>query len=76
MSLQNEISEIRDNFDSVLSDKFLKVLAKIKLELKSPLTSKYLQGKIEKIKDESDESEKKKLCKSLMPYLDWYLKGQ
>ena len=76
MSLQNEISEIQNSFDSVSSDKFLKVLIKIKAELKSSLTSEYLQGKIDKVKAESDEAEKKKLCKSLMPYLDWYEKGQ
>lgn len=76
MSLQNEISEIQNGFDSVTSDKFLEVLSKIKPELKSSLTSEYLQGKIDKVKAESDETEKKKLCKSLMPYLDWYQKGQ
>ena len=76
MSLQNEISEIQNSFDSVSSDKFLEVLTKIKPELKSSLTSEYLQGKIDKVKAESDETEKKKLCKSLMPYLDWYQKGQ
>ena len=76
MSLQNEISEIQNSFDSVSSDMFLEVLTKIKPELKSSLTSEYLQGKIDKVKAESDENEKKKLCKSLMPYLDWYQKGQ
>lgn len=76
MSLQNEISEIQNSFDTISSDKFLEVLTKIKPELKSPLTSEYLQGKIDKVRAESDETEKKKLCKSLMPYLDWYQKGQ
>ena len=76
MSLQNEIFEIQNSFDSVTSDKFLEVLTKIKPELKSSLTSEYLQGKIDKVKAESDETEKKKLWKSLMPYLDWYQKGQ
>ncbi len=76
MSLQSEISEIQSGFDSVSSEKFLEVLTKIKPELRSPLTSEYLQGKIDKAMSEPDETEKKKLCKSLMPYLDWYQKGQ
>ena len=76
MSLQNDIFEIQNSFDSVSSDKFLEVLTKIKPELKSQLTSEYLQGKIDKVKSEPNEAEKKKICKSLMPYLDWYEKGQ
>ena len=76
MSLENDISEIQNEFDSASSDKILEVLSKIKPELKSSLTSEYLQGKIDKVKAESDEIGKKKLCKSLMPYLDWYQKGQ
>ena len=59
MSLENDISEIQNEFDNLSSsDKILDVLSKIKPELKSSLTSEYLQGKIDKVKAESDENEK------------------
>jgi len=45
------------------------------LEFKSNVTVEYLQGKIKKIKDLTNESEKKKQCKLLLPYFDWYLQG-
>lgn len=76
MSLQDEVSKVQENFDSISADRFLDVLDKIRTELKSPVTSKYLQDKIDKVNFESNEAEKKRLCKSLTPYLDWYLKGQ
>jgi hypothetical protein len=45
------------------------------LEFKSNLTVEYLKGKIKKIVELSSESEKKKQCKLLLPYYDWYLQG-
>jgi hypothetical protein len=45
------------------------------LEFKSDLTTEYLKGKVQKILDISTESEKKKQCKLLLPYYDWYLQG-
>jgi len=45
------------------------------LEFKSDLTVEYLKGKIKKIVELSSESEKKKQCKLLLPYYDWYLQG-
>lgn len=75
MSTQNEINEILDDFDSISSERFLVILEKIKPELKSSLTVEYLQGKIDKVKALPYEIEKKKMCKSLTPYLDWYLQG-
>jgi hypothetical protein len=44
-------------------------------EFKSNVTIEYLTGKIKKINDLTDEIEKKKQCKLLLPYLDWYLQG-
>ena len=57
------------------SDEFLKVINEIMLEFKSNITVEYLQGKIQKITDLTNESEKKKQCKLLLPYFDWYLQG-
>ena len=75
MSLENQIKEILDDFENSQSSKILEILNQIKPQFKSTLTSEYLQGKIQKILDTPDESEKKKQCKALMPYLDWYLQG-
>ena len=44
-------------------------------EFKSNLTIEYLTDKIQKIIDLTNEIEKKKQCKLLLPYLDWYLQG-
>ena len=64
-----------NNFDNVSSDEFLEILDQIMLEFKSDLTTEYLKGKVQKILDISTESEKKKQCKLLLPYYDWYLQG-
>tara|TARA_B110001454_G_scaffold55691_1_gene54425 strand:+ start:441 stop:671 length:231 start_codon:yes stop_codon:yes gene_type:complete len=75
MSLEIKIKNILNNFDTVSSDEFLEILDQIMLEFKSDLTIEYLQGKIQKIMDLTIESEKKKQCKLLLPYYDWYLQG-
>ena len=64
-----------NNFDDVSSNEFLEILDQIMLELKSNLTIEYLKGKDQKILELSTESEKKKQCKLLLPYYDWYLQG-
>jgi hypothetical protein len=75
MSLEIKINNILEDFDNVSSDEFLIVINEIMLEFKSDITVEYLQGKIKKIKDLTNESEKKKQCKLLLPYFDWYLQG-
>ena len=75
MSLEQEIKIILENFDSTSSEKIIDVLNQIKPHFKNELISEYLEGKIQKILDLSDESEKKKQCKALLPYFDWYLQG-
>ena len=64
-----------NNFDDVSSDEFLEILDQIMLEFESDLTTEYLKSKVQKILDISTESEKKKQCKLLLPYYDWYLQG-
>ena len=76
MSLEIKVKNIMNNFDKVSSDEFLEILNQIMLEFKSNLTVEYLKGKIQKIVEISSESEKKKQCKLLLPYYDWYLQGQ
>ena len=75
MSLEQQIQAILNNFENTPSEKILEIMNQIKPQFKSELTSEYLQGKIQKISEISDESEKIKQCKALIPYLDWYLQG-
>jgi hypothetical protein len=75
MSLEIDVKNILNNFDSSSSDDFLKILGQIMIEFRSTLTAEYLKGKIQKINELTIESEKKKNCKLLLPYFDWYLQG-
>ena len=75
MSLETQTRQIVSNFDNTSSDEFLEVLEQIKPFFRNPLISEYIQGKIQKILDSENDVEKKKQCKVLMPYLDWYLQG-
>ena len=75
MSLEIKIKNILKDFDSTSSNEFLEILDQIILEFRSNLTVEYLNGKIQNIMDLPTESEKKKQCKLLLPYFDWYLQG-
>ncbi len=75
MSLENEIKNILNDFESAIPETIIDVLNQIKPHFKSALISEYLQGKIQKIQDSDDEQEKMKQCKALLPYFDWYLQG-
>ena len=75
MSLEDQIKQIQDDFENTSSETILEILNQIKPHFKSNLISEYLQGKIQKILDADNEAEKKKQCKALTPYLDWYLQG-
>ena len=75
MSLEIKISNILQDFDNVSSDEFLKVINEIMLEFRSDITIEYLKDKTQKIINLSNESEKKKQCKLLLPYFDWYVQG-
>ena len=75
MTLEEQINQIMKDFENTSSEKFFEVLNQVKPHFKSNLTYEYLQGKIQKITELSEESEKKKQCKALLPYFDWYLQG-
>ena len=75
MSLEVQIKQTLNDFENTPSENILKILNQIKPQFKSELISEYLQGKIQKILDADNEPEKKKQCKALTPYLDWYLSG-
>jgi hypothetical protein len=76
MSLQIKAKQILDNFEQTPSVKILDVLNQILENFQSQITQNYLKGKLKTISDTSDEDQKKKLCKNLKPYFDWYLQGQ
>lgn len=75
MLLQDQAKEILNNFDNVSSDKIIEILNQIQPHLKSEITQDYLKGKINGVLGMTDEAEKKKFCKTLRPYLDWYVQG-
>lgn len=75
MSLEEQIKIILDDFESAKSEIILEILNQIKPYFKNELISEYLEGKIQKIQDSVNEDDKKKQCKALLPYFDWYLQG-
>jgi hypothetical protein len=75
LSLPDKVKQILNNFDNASSDEILETLTKIQPTLKSDITRNYLQGKIQGILGINDDVEKKKQCRNLKPYLDWYLQG-
>ena len=75
MSLEEKIKQIRNDVNAAPSEQILEIIEQIQPQFRSELTSEYLQGKIKKIMDVSDTVEKKKQCKALLPYFDWYLQG-
>ena len=75
MSLRDEVSQILNDFDNTSSDQLLEILTQIQPHLKSDITQNYLHGKIQVILGINDDAEKKKLCKNLKLYFDWYLQG-
>ncbi len=75
MSLEDEIKLVLDDFENTTTEKIFEILNKIRPQFKNELISEYLKGKIQKISDVNDEVEKKKQCKGLIPYFDWYLQG-
>ncbi len=75
MSLENKINQISENFAETSSADILELLNQIQNQFESQITKDYLKGKLKTISNTSDEGDKKKLCKNLKPYFDWYLQG-
>jgi ATP-dependent Lon protease len=75
MSLEIKVKQILENFDESSSADILEILNQIQSKFQSQITQDYLTGKLKTISDTLDETEKKKLCKNLKPYFDWYLQG-
>ena len=75
MNLETETRQILDKFEESTSSEVIDLLNQIQTSFKSQITRDYLKGKLDSISSATDETEKKKLCKNLKPYLDWYLQG-
>ena len=75
MSLENKAKQILENFEEAPTQDIIDILNQIKNQFQSSITQDYLNGKLQIISNTSDEDEKKKLCKNLKPYFDWFLQG-
>ena len=75
MSLEDQVRQAIKDFENTSSETILEILDQIKPNFQNAMISDYLDGKIQKILDAKDETEKKNQCKALTPYLDWYLQG-
>ncbi|MGD8707917.1 MAG: hypothetical protein PVI88_04460 [Nitrosopumilaceae archaeon] len=75
MSLETKARQILNDFDGSSSEEILDLLNQIQDSFKNQITKDYLKGKMGAISDSVSEEERKKLCKNLKPYLDWYLQG-
>ena len=75
MSVEVKAKQILNNFNQVSSKEFVEVLNHVQEKFQSSITREYLNGKLKTILETEGEVEKKKLCKNLLPYVDWYLQG-
>lgn len=75
MSIEVQIKKILDDYENSSPEQIFAVLTEIIPKFRSNLTSEYLLEKIKKIQSINDLTEKKKQCKTLLPYFDWYLQG-
>jgi len=75
MSLDDDVKRILDDFENTTTEKIFEILNQIKPQFKNEIILEYLQSKIQKISDVNDKVEKKKQCKGLIPYFDWYMQG-
>jgi hypothetical protein len=75
MPLEIKVKQVLENFEEIQSEEILEILNQIQNQFQSQITQDYLKGKLKTISNTLDEKEKKKLCKNLKPYFDWYLQG-
>ena len=75
MTLESDAKGIVADFDRVSSDHVLGVLDAIAPLLQSRHTSEYLRKKIDAVRGEDGESQRKTKCEALLPYIHWYVQG-
>ena len=73
--LRTQIKDALQKFDSLSPEEIVDFLNAMSCEFRTDITKEYLTGKIAKLDDISDESERATYCKQFRPYFDWYLSG-
>ena len=76
MSLEIKAKQVLENFDQTSPQEIIEILNQINSKFQSSITQDYLKGKLKLISNTLTEEEKKKLCKNLKPYFNWYLQGR
>ena len=74
MALAEDAARIRSRFDSADTAEFLEIVSRIRDRLHTEQTREYLGKKLEAARL-ADPSERREMCRNLLPYLDWYLSG-
>lgn len=75
-NLTARIQKTFDNYDDTSIEIILELLNEIKNNFHSELTKTYLAGKLNELRNQTDDSKKITLAKKLKPYFDWYLAGK
>ncbi len=75
MSLEDRARSLAADFDNASAQDVLSVLDGVIPLLRSEPVAAYLQKKLDGLRDEADESERRSKCAALRPYVDWYLQG-
>ncbi len=75
MALKEDVEAVLRDFDAATSDMAVGLLRQIQPMFRSDHTKVYLERKIRRVEEAVDEDARKELCKTLLPYLDWYAQG-
>ena len=75
VSLEERARGALDDFDGTPSARIVEILGQIRPHFAHGAVSEYLQKKIQAVLDADTEAERKAVCRTLRPYLDWYLQG-
>ena len=74
MTLADEAARASSNFDSTDPAEFLDIVSRIRDSLRTGQTKSYLDKKLEAARSAAP-AERRRMCRNLLPYLDWYLSG-
>ena len=74
MTLVDEAERMRSGFYSADLGGFLDLAERIRDELRTAPAREYLTGKIAAARS-AEPAERRRLCRALLPYLDWYISG-
>lgn len=75
MNLEDSARSLAADFDNAPVRDVLSVLDGVIPLLRSEPVASYLQKKLDVLRAETDESERRAKCSALRPYVDWYLQG-